>query len=141
MRSVTTQAVLIGYPTLDGSERLKNAYAVGITAVMPLIVFWLVRDPVAILSVGGIIAAIHTPGMVFLTQYLNKTRLPRETQPGWLMSALMSASGLLFLAFAVLCLLDLVGVRSIQATQTVSLTTSSTVVSLSAHTLTFKASQ
>lgn len=92
---------------MSSRERLKNAFAIVFTAAIPLVVFWLVRDPVAILSIGGIIAAAHTPVIVFLTQYLNKTRLPREMQPGWLMSAAMIASGLFFLVFAVLYLLDL----------------------------------
>lgn len=118
---------------LASRERLKNAYAIGATAVLPLIVFWMVRDPVAILSVGGIIAAVHTPVVVFLTQYVNKKQLPKEMQPGWLMSAAMIASGLLFLAFAVFYLLDLAGVRPLQATQASLQSAWSALASLTDH--------
>jgi Mn2+/Fe2+ NRAMP family transporter len=93
-------------------SRLKQIYVVVATAALPLLVFFLVRRPVDILSVGGIVAAAHTPVVVFLTLYLlNKTRLPRELRPGVVMTTLMVLSGLFFLAFAVLHLLNLVGIN------------------------------
>lgn len=92
-------------------ERMKNAYAVVVTAVLPLIVFWAMRDPVQILSIGGIVAATHTPVIVFITHYINRRHLPEALRPGPVMSVLMIGSGLFFLAFAVLYLLDLAGVR------------------------------
>lgn len=44
---------------LADRERLKNAYALVATAILPLIMFFLVQRPVDILSVGGIVAVAH----------------------------------------------------------------------------------
>jgi hypothetical protein len=44
--------------------------------ILPLIVFFIVRDPVDILSVGGVVTTVHTPVVVFLTLYLNRVQLP-----------------------------------------------------------------
>lgn len=82
-----------------------------VVTVLPLVVFFLVREPVEILSIAGIVAAVHTPVVVFLTLYLNLTRLPRELRPDWFSSAAMIASGLFFTTFAVLYFLSLFGIR------------------------------
>lgn len=100
------------WPKLAGSrERLKNTYAVVATALLPLAIFLFVRNPVDLLSIGGIIAAAHTPVIVFLTLYLNKKQLPRELQPGRIMFACVAFAGLFFLFFAVLYLLNLAGIK------------------------------
>ncbi len=57
---------------LSDREKLKNLYVIVTVTVLPLIVFFLVRNPVDILEVGGIVAAVHTPVVVALTLYLNK---------------------------------------------------------------------
>jgi len=80
-----------------------------------LIVFFLVRQPVDILSIGGIVAAIHTPVIGFLTLYLNKKKLPKDLQPGWLAIGGMVASGGLFSIFAILYLLNLFGIQLLQS--------------------------
>lgn len=82
-------------------SRLRSAYAIVIGMVIPLVVFFLVRNPVDILAVAGTVAAVHTPVIVFLTLYLNLKRLPGSLQPGKLTIALMSFSGLFFTGFAV----------------------------------------
>lgn len=86
---------------LTEREKLKNAYAVVFGAVIPLIVFFIVRNPVDILSVAGTVAAVHTPVVVFLTLYLNKKRLPKALQPGGFSISCMVISGLFFTAFAI----------------------------------------
>jgi Mn2+/Fe2+ NRAMP family transporter len=88
--------------TLSGRERLKNVYVIVTVTILPIIVFFLVRDPVEILEVGGIIAAAHQLVVVGLTLYLNKTKLPEELQPGWLAFPVMILSGLFFTAVAIL---------------------------------------
>ncbi len=96
---------------LSDRERLKNYYALIFTAVLPLIVFFFARDPVSILTIGGIIAAVHTPFIVFFTQYLNQRTLPKELRPGWLQSLLMILTGLFFAAVGFIYLLHLIGIK------------------------------
>ena len=76
----------------------------------PLVLFLLVRNPVEILSVGGIIAAAHTPVVVGLTLYVNR-RLPAPVRPSWTSQVALGTAGVFFGAFAVVYLLSLVGVR------------------------------
>jgi Mn2+/Fe2+ NRAMP family transporter len=83
-------------------EKLKNIYVIVTVTLLPLVVFFLVRDPVDILEVGGIVAAVHTPIIVGLTLYLNKTKLPDEFQPKWLATPAMVLSGLFFTVVAIL---------------------------------------
>ncbi|WP_416674493.1 Nramp family divalent metal transporter [Egbenema bharatensis] len=87
---------------LSNRKHLKDVYVVVTVAVLPLIVFFLVRDPVDILEVGGIVAAIHTPVVVGLTLYLNKTKLPKSLQPGWFAFSVMVLSGIFFTVVAIL---------------------------------------
>lgn len=96
---------------LGSREKLKNTYAITTTALIPLVVFLVFREPVDILSVAGIIAAAHTPVVVFLTLHMNRKTLPREFAPGIFLSTMMVITGLFFAAFAGIYLLDLVGIQ------------------------------
>lgn len=87
---------------LQDRQTLKNIYILVTVTVLPLLVLLVVQNPVDILSVGGIIAAAHQPVVVGLTLYLNKTKLPKELQPGWLAFSVMILSGLFFTGVAVL---------------------------------------
>ncbi|WP_372623581.1 Nramp family divalent metal transporter [Falsiroseomonas sp.] len=98
---------------LGDREHLKNAYAVVATAAVPLAIFFVVRKPVEILSVGGIVAAAHTPVVVFLTLWLNRRHLPASLRAGWTMTCVAAAAGLFFTAFAVIYFADLAGVQII----------------------------
>lgn len=91
--------------------RLKNAYAIVWATGLPLLAFLMVRDPVTLLSIGGIIATAHTPFVVGLTLYLNLSRLPRAHRPGVLTIAGMLCAGLFYGGFAALYFLDLAGIR------------------------------
>lgn len=81
-------------------SKLKDAYAIVFGAIIPLIVFFLVRNPVDILSIAGTVAAVHTPVVVFLTLYLNLKRLPKALKPGAFSITCMVLSGLFFTVFA-----------------------------------------
>jgi Mn2+/Fe2+ NRAMP family transporter len=81
--------------------KLKDTYAIVFGAVIPLIVFYLVRNPVDILAIAGTVAAVHTPVVVFLTLYLNMKRLPEPLRPGAFSIACMVFSGVFFSAFAI----------------------------------------
>ena len=80
---------------------MQKFWAIFLAALLPLILFLTVRNPVDILSIGGIVAAVHTPVVVFLTIYLNHTRLPKEFRPGFFITGAMIFSGLFYGAFAV----------------------------------------
>ena len=82
-------------------RKLKNTYAIIFGAIIPLIVFFLVKNPVDILAIAGTVAAVHTPVVVFLTLYLNMKRLPKGLQPSWFSISCMVLSGLFFSSFAV----------------------------------------
>lgn len=96
---------------VSSRERLRRVYVITVLTALPIMVIFLVRDPVGILSVGGIIAAAHTPIIVFLTLWLNLGRLPRELRPNWLSTGAMIVSGGFFAIFALLYLLDMAGIR------------------------------
>ncbi|HVM52921.1 MAG TPA: Nramp family divalent metal transporter [Acidimicrobiales bacterium] len=89
---------------------LKNAYAVVATTAVPVLALFLVRDPVEILSVGGIIAAVHTPVVVALVLTLNR-QLPAPLRPTWPSITVLALAGLWYGLFAAVYLLDLVGLR------------------------------
>ncbi len=80
---------------------LRKIYAVLLGAVCPLIVFFIVKNPVDILSVAGTIAAVHTPVVVYLTSHLNRTRLPERVRPGAFFTVAMWLAGIAYGAFAV----------------------------------------
>lgn len=76
---------------------LRVFYAITFGAVFPIIIFFIVKDPVDILSV----AAVLIPIVVFLTLHLNPTRLPEPVRPGKLITIAMWLSDLAYAAFAV----------------------------------------
>lgn len=80
---------------------LRVFYAIFLGAVLPIAVFFMVRDPVEILSVAGTVAAVHTPVVVFLTLHLNRTRLPDPVKPGKFITGAMWLSGFAYGAFAI----------------------------------------
>lgn len=80
---------------------LRVFYALVLGAVLPIIVFILVRNPVDILAVAGTVAAVHTPVVVFLTLHLNRTRLPHPVRPEKFITGVMWLSGFAYGAFAI----------------------------------------
>ncbi len=86
---------------------LKKAYILVLLMVLPVLILLILRDPVRILSIGGIITAVHTPVVVAFTLYLNKKSLPVALRPNWIMSLSMVASGLFYGGFGLLYFYDL----------------------------------
>ena len=87
--------------------RLKNTYIIGVLTAAPIVVFLLLRDPVDILSIGGIISAAHMPVVVFLSLYLYQARLPKEFRPGAWWFSIMILVGLYYAFFAAFYFHDL----------------------------------
>lgn len=92
------------------SERraLKSAYALVVAFLLPAAVVVLVRDPVAIMSVSGIVATLHTPFIVLAVLAVNR-HVPEPLAPRPWELALLGLAGLFYTVFAALYLGDLVG--------------------------------
>ena len=83
-------------------RNLKRAYALGVTGVAPAMVYLTVRDPVAIMSWSGVVAAAHTPFIVALILLVNRAHLPRGLAPGPLATCFLAAAGVFYLVVSVL---------------------------------------
>lgn len=96
-------------PGAPGPYRgLKILFAIVITAVLPAVVIAVVRNPVTIMSASGIVAAVHTPLIVFATLAVNR-RLPGPVRPGAAVTVLMCIAGSFYLIFAMLYFANLIG--------------------------------
>jgi hypothetical protein len=80
-------------------RQLKAAYVVSVLTVAPIVVFLILREPVGILSVAGIITSAHTPVVVILTLVTNRRLLPAEFRPGWMSVLLMIAASVFYGGF------------------------------------------
>ncbi|WBB50272.1 Nramp family divalent metal transporter [Verrucosispora sp. WMMA2044] len=96
---------------LTDRETLKNAYAVVVVTALLILVFLLVRQPVDILSVAGVVAAVHTPVLVVLTLLLNRRHLPPELRPNAFTTTAAGFAAVWYGAFAAVYLLNLAGVQ------------------------------
>mgnify|MGYP003630769041 CR=1 FL=1 len=85
---------------------LKRFYVVSVTGLVPVVLLLLYQNPVKVMSASGIIAAAHTPFIVFAALYVNSTRLPKPLRPGIFYLAVMAAAGIFYLGFALLYLVD-----------------------------------
>lgn len=83
-------------------RRLKHFYTVTVTALLPALTYLAVEDPVEIMSISGVVAAVHTPFIVLLILLVNRIRLPRELRPGMLACTALAAAGCYYLGVAVL---------------------------------------
>ncbi|MGX5913894.1 Nramp family divalent metal transporter [Aliidiomarina sp. Khilg15.8] len=88
---------------------LKRIFILLITFVAPVTIVLIFKNPVAVMSASGIIAAVHTPFIVFTALLVNRTMLPKGLRPGILSTVLMALSGLFYSAFACLYLFNLLG--------------------------------
>lgn len=88
-----------------GTPFLRRVYVV-VLAVVPVGVFLLFGNPVALLQLAGAIEAAHLPVLAGLTLYLNRRALPKTLQPSLPVFVLTVVSGLFFAAFAVLYLVQ-----------------------------------
>lgn len=87
---------------------LKLLFATVVTGLLPAVVIVVVRDPVAIMSASGIIAAVHTPFIVLATLAVN-LRLPSPGRPSTPTVGLLGLAGAFYAAFAIAWFADLAG--------------------------------
>lgn len=93
---------------MNPRRAIKSLFAIVVVGIAPAIVIAVVRDPVAIMSVSGIVATLHTPFIVFGTLAVNR-RLPPVGRPSRTMQLLLGASGVFYTCFAVAYFADLLG--------------------------------
>nr|WP_255768813.1 Nramp family divalent metal transporter [Maritalea mediterranea] len=92
-------------PSMTCRQALKIFYLVGVTGITSTMLILMIGDPVKIMSFSGIIAAVHTPFIVFTTFALN-LKLPEEVRPNGVFNFLMLAAGLFYGVFMVLYVLN-----------------------------------
>lgn len=83
-------------------KKLKRLYVLSITGIAPAIILLVFKDPVQVMSVSGIIAALHTPFIVMISLWVNRRLLPKDLRPGLFSSSAMILSGMFYMVFAVL---------------------------------------
>jgi Mn2+/Fe2+ NRAMP family transporter len=102
-----TQRVSRGVGAAALRERLKTIFVLAALTAAPIALFLALRDPVAILSIAGLITAAHLPVVVSLTLYLNLSRLPRDLGPGPVWIAASAVAILFYGGFSALFFFDL----------------------------------
>lgn len=92
---------------LGDRRTLKRLYVLVPTGLAPIVVVLVVRDPVTIMSVSGIVAALHTPFIVALIAWVNRRQLPVSLRPGMIVTSAMVLSAVFFAGVGTLQLLSL----------------------------------
>jgi hypothetical protein len=64
--------------------------------MLPAAIYIWFHDPVEIMSLAGIISAIHIPFIIFGTIYLNKKLLPKNLQPNLVSYILFLTAGIFY---------------------------------------------
>ena len=81
---------------------LQRAFVIGLLTALPIGLYLLVGEPVALLQTAGAIEAAHLPVLAGLALYLNRARLPRSLQPSALSFWGTVVAAAFFATFAVL---------------------------------------
>lgn len=89
---------------------LQKFFIVVLLAALPIAIYLFFGEPVALLQTAGAIEAAHIPIVTGLTLYLNHKMLPKELRPSKIIFAGTVIGGIFFGVFAVIYLLQLIGV-------------------------------
>lgn len=92
-------------------EFLRRVFVIAWVTVLPIALFFLLGEPVALLKVSGAIEAAHIPVVTGLILYLNRRSLPRALQASRLAELVTAAAGMFFAAFAAFYLMQLASER------------------------------
>lgn len=84
-------------PTWMTRRRSQRLYVVTVTGLVPAAIYLAVRDPVAIMSVSGAVAAFHTPLIAALILWTNRRQLPAGLRPHAVSALFLGAAGLYYL--------------------------------------------
>ncbi|MBD2355261.1 Nramp family divalent metal transporter [Tolypothrix sp. FACHB-123] len=108
-----TQIILQGFGVRGrwtNEQFLQKFYVVVLLAVLPIAIYLFIGEPVGLLQTAGGIEAAHIPIVTALTLYLNHRMLPKELQPSKIIFGGTAIAGIFFGVFAVIYLLQLLGV-------------------------------
>ena len=86
---------------------VRRTFVIGLVTVLPIVLYAIVGEPVALLKAAGAIEAAHIPVVTGLTLYLNRTHLPRALRPSWASFTAATGAGLFFAAFAVYYVMEM----------------------------------
>jgi len=92
---------------------LKKAFVWILLGALPIVTYLLAGEPVGLLKLAGVIEAAHIPVVTGLILYLNKRKLPRDLQPSGFIFGATVMAGLFFALFAIVYILQLVGIISL----------------------------
>ena len=87
---------------------LKKAFVIGLVTLVPIALYLIFGEPVALLKIAGAIEATHIPVVTALVLYLNHQTLPADLRPSWISLIATALAGLFFAAFAVIYLVSLI---------------------------------
>lgn len=92
---------------------LNNMFILGLVTILPIALYLWMGEPVQLLKIAGAIEAAHIPVLAILILFLNHKKLPPELRPSLVTTIFTALAGLFFAVFAVIYLLQLMGVVSI----------------------------
>lgn len=109
-----TQILLQGFGVRDSrwtnEKFLQKFFIVVLLAVLPIAIYLFFGEPVSLLQTAGAIEAAHIPIVTVLTLYLNHKMLPKELRPSKIIFGGTAIAGIFFGVFAVIYLLQLLGI-------------------------------
>ncbi|PMB53747.1 manganese transporter [Fischerella thermalis CCMEE 5201] len=108
-----TQIILQGFGVRGrwtNEKFLQRVYIVVLLAILPIAIYLFFGQPVGLLQTAGAIEAAHIPIVTGLTLFLNHRMLPKELRPSKTIFAGTAIAGIFFAVFAVIYLLQLIGV-------------------------------
>ncbi len=105
-----TQIILQGFGVRGRwvNERfLQKFYLIVLLAALPIAIYLIFGQPIALLQTAGGIEAAYIPIVTGLTLYLNHRMLPKDLRPAKVILAGTVIAGLFFALFAVIYLYQL----------------------------------
>jgi Mn2+/Fe2+ NRAMP family transporter len=79
---------------------VRRSFVVVLVTAAPIGLYAVAGNPVELLKIAGAIEAAHIPVVTALTLFLNRTHVPAGLRPSLLTTAVTTAAGLFFAAFA-----------------------------------------
>lgn len=94
-------------PSKLNDKKLQRIYLVTVLGILPMVLYWMVGEPVGLLKLAGIIEGLQIPLLAGLVLYLNLKTLPEGLKPSWFSIAGTALAGFFFLGFAAVYLYEL----------------------------------
>lgn len=88
-------------------ERLRRGFVIVLLTVLPVALYLVIGEPVALLKIAGAIEAGHIPIVAALVLYLNRQSLPRDLQPSLRTFIATVFAALFFAGFALVYIFTL----------------------------------